>query len=102
MTTMYGLQATMLAKPGQRAVLLQLLLEGSRGSTMPGCRLYVVSEVPAHPDAIAILEVWDDEAAHDASLQLASVQALIAKARPLIAGMGDSLQLRPIGGQGLD
>jgi quinol monooxygenase YgiN len=58
--------------------------------------------VPAEPDAIAILEVWDDKAAHDASLQLESVRALIAQARPFIAGMGESIELRPIGGQGLD
>jgi quinol monooxygenase YgiN len=98
----YGLQGKMLAKPGQRDALLALLLHASRGPALPGCRIYIVSEVPAEPDAIAILEVWDDKAAHDASLQLASVRALIAKARPLIAGMGESLELRPIGGQGLD
>ena len=99
---MYGLQGKMLAKPGERDALLALLLQASRGPAMPGCRIYVVSEVPAEPDAIAILEVWDDKAAHDASLQLESVRTLIAKARPLIAGMGESLELRPIGGQGLD
>ena len=99
---MYGLQGKMLAKPGQRDALLAVLLEASRGAAMPGCRLYVVSEVPAEPDAIAITEIWDDKAAHDASLQLESVRALIAKARPLIASMGDSIELRPVGGQGLD
>ena len=92
----------MIAKPGQRDALLALLLEASRSAPMPGCRLYVVSELPAEPDAIAITEVWDDQAAHDASLQLESVRALIAKARPLIAVMGESLELRPVGGQGLD
>ena len=92
----------MLAKPGERDALLALLLEGTRGDPLPGCRLYLVSEVPAEPDAIAITEVWDDKAAHDASLTLESVRALIAKARPLIARMGESLELRPVGGQGLD
>jgi quinol monooxygenase YgiN len=100
--TMYGLQGKMMAKPGQRDALLALLLEASRGAAMPGCRVYIVSEVPAEPDAIAILEVWDDQAAHDASLQQESVRALIAKARPLIAEMGRPLELRPVGGQGLD
>jgi quinol monooxygenase YgiN len=99
---MYGLQGKMVAKAGQRDALLALLLEASRGEPMPGCRLYVVSEVPAEPDAIAITEVWDDKAAHDASLQLESVRALITRARPLIGGMGESLELRPVGGQGLD
>jgi len=99
---MYGLVGTLIAKPGQRDALLALLLETSRGGRMPGCRLYVVSEVPSEPDAISIVEVWDDKAAHHASLQLDSVRSVIAKGRPLIAGMGESVELRPVGGQGLD
>jgi quinol monooxygenase YgiN len=69
---------------------------------MPGCRLYVVSEVPSEPDAIAITEVWDDKAAHDASLQLDRVRSVIGRARPLIAGMDAGLELRPVGGLGID
>jgi quinol monooxygenase YgiN len=99
---MYGLFGKMIAKPGQRDALIALLLEASRGAPMPGCHIYIVSEVPAEPDAIAVTEVWDDRAAHDASLHLERVRLLIAKARPLIAGMGDSLELRPVGGQGLE
>ena len=99
---MYGLQGKMIAKPGQRDALLALLLEASRGPAMPGCRLYIVSEVPSEPDAIAITEVWDDRLSHAASLQLERVRALIATARPLIAELGQPLELRPVGGQGLD
>ena len=99
---MYGLHGKMIAKAGHRDALLALLLEASRGTPMPGCRLYVVSEVPAEPDAIAITEVWDDRAAHQASLQLDRVRTLIAQARPLIAQMAPPLELRPVGGQGLD
>jgi quinol monooxygenase YgiN len=99
---MYGLQGKLIARPGQRDALIAVLLEASRGARMPGCRLYVVSEIPAEPDAVAILEVWDDRAAHDASLQLESVRSVIAKGRPLIAAMGESVELRPVGGQGLD
>ena len=98
---MYGLQGKLIAKPGQRAALIALLLENTGGEGMPGCRLYVVSEIAEEPDAIAVFEVWDDKAAHDASLQLERVRATIAKARPLIAGMGGSTDLRPVGGQGL-
>ena len=99
---MYGLHGTLVAKPGQRDALIAVLLEASQGGRMPGCRLYVVSEIPSEPDAISILEVWDDRAAHDASLQLESVRSVIAKGRPLIARMGASVELRPVGGQGLD
>jgi len=99
---MYGLQGKMLAKAGQRDALLAILLDASRGEPMPGCRLYIVSEVPAEPDAIAITEVWDDRASHQASLQLESVRGLIAMARPMVASMDEPVELRPVGGQGLD
>ena len=98
---MYGLQGKLIAKPGQRAALIALLLESTRGEPIPGCRLYLISEVAAEPDAIAITEVWDDKASHDASLELERVRSLITKARPLIAGMRESVELRPVGGQGL-
>jgi quinol monooxygenase YgiN len=91
---MYGLHGKLIAKPGQRDALVALLLEASRGGPMPGCRLYVVSEIASEPDAISILEVWDDTAAHDASFQLESVRSVIAKGRPLIAGMGEPVELR--------
>ena len=60
-----------------------------------------MSEIANEPDAIAVTEVWDDKAAHDASQQLERVRAVIGRARPLIAWMGESLELRPVGGQGL-
>jgi quinol monooxygenase YgiN len=99
---MYGLQGTMTAKPGRRDELIGLLLESTYGEPMPGCRLYLVSEVPAEPDAVAITEVWDDKAAHDASLTMERVRSVIGRARPLIGGMDDGLELRPVGGFGLD
>ncbi|MEA2662969.1 MAG: hypothetical protein QOH08_2541 [Chloroflexota bacterium] len=99
---MYGRHGTMTAKPGRRGALVALLLEAARGDPMPGCRLYVVSEVLSDPDTIAVTEVWDDRAAHAASLQLESVRALITEARPLIAALGQPVELHPVGGQGLD
>jgi quinol monooxygenase YgiN len=45
--------------------------------------------------------VWEDEAHHQASLQLPSVRAAIAKAMPLIAGMEPGVITNPVGGVGL-
>ena len=58
---------------------------------MPGCLNYVVARDPADADAIWITEVWADAESHKASLALPSVQAAIAKARPLIAGFNSSV-----------
>jgi quinol monooxygenase YgiN len=96
---MYGLIGKMTAKPGQRDALVATILEGS--SDMPGCRSYVVARDIADGNAVWITEVWDDEAAHKASLALPAVRAAIAKAMPLIADFGPSFVTTPVGGTGL-
>jgi quinol monooxygenase YgiN len=99
---MYGLHGKMKAQPGQRDALLQLMLDGTdTEKPMPGCYLYVISRADDDADGLWITEVWRDKAAHDASLSLDSVQALIAKARPLIAGFSDRSEFTPLGGLGV-
>ncbi|MCC6984118.1 MAG: antibiotic biosynthesis monooxygenase [Bauldia sp.] len=96
---MYGLIGKMIAAPGKRDELLALMLDTT--GEMPGCHLYLLATDPADADAIWISEVWEDEAAHRASLTLPEVQATIARARPLIAGFGERFVTAPVGGFGL-
>jgi len=96
---MYGLIGRMTAKPGERAALIAILVEGVAG--MPGCLSYIVAEDPVDADAIWITEVWDSAESHKASLALPSVRDAIAKGRPLIAGMEAGRETRPVGGHGL-
>lgn len=93
---MYGLIGKMLAQPGQRDALAEVLLEGVAG--MPGCLGYVVARDPSDADALWVTEVWDGKASHAASLALPSVQAAIARGRPLIAGFGERYETEPLGG----
>lgn len=97
--TMYGLIGQMLAAPGKRDELLAILREGT--AEMPGCLSYVLATDPANPDAIWITEVWTDQQAHAASLKLPTVQAAIAKARPIIAGFPQRFETSPVSGHGL-
>lgn len=97
--TMYGLVGKMTAKPGQRAALAAVLLEGVSG--MPGCLSYVVANDPVNADLLWITEVWESRDAHRASLALPAVRAAIAKGRPLIAGMESVAETQPLGGHGL-
>lgn len=97
--TMYGLIGKIKAVPGQRDALVSILLDGVSG--MPGCLSYVVAQDPADADAIWITEVWDSQASHKASLSLPSVQAAIAKGKPLIAGFEQHIETSPVGGHGL-
>lgn len=98
-STMYGLIGKMKAVPGRRDELLAILLQGTRD--MPGCLSYIVATDPADGDAAWITEVWDSQQSHEASLALPSVQAAIAKGRPLIAGFSDRVVTTPVGGHGL-
>ncbi|MGB3339086.1 MAG: putative quinol monooxygenase [Devosia sp.] len=96
---MYGLIGKMLAAPGKREELLAILLDND--GTMPGCRTYIVARDPASEDGIWITEVWDSQAQHHGSLQLPHVQAMITRARPIIAGFGERFETEPLGGIGL-
>ena len=68
---------------------------------MPGCLSYVVAHDPADADTIWVTEVWTDEAAHRASLQVPQVREAIRKAMPLIATFGDAQVTTPVGGVGV-
>ncbi|MGB3803699.1 MULTISPECIES: putative quinol monooxygenase [Sphingopyxis] len=90
----YGLIGQMIAQPGQRAALAAVLTEGT--GRMPGNFAYIVGEDSENPDALWIVELWADKAAHAASLQLPEVQEAIAKGRPLIAGFGSRAEFKPV------
>jgi quinol monooxygenase YgiN len=92
--TLYGLIGQMSAKPGKRDELIGYLQAGTEA--MPGNLAYMINKDAADPDAVWIVEVWRDQAAHAASLQLPSVQAAIAKARPILAGFGTRAELIPV------
>ena len=98
---MFGVSGTLRAAEGRGDDLERQLLEAAGHlEAVTSCHLYLVSRVENEPDTLHVMEVWDDEEAHRASLQLAAVQELISRARPIIAGMGDRLELRPAGGKG--
>src|SRR5690606_36577216 len=74
--SMYGLIGKILAAPGKRDALIEILLEGT--ADMPGCLSYIVAKDTQDPNGIWITEVWDSEESHRASLSLPQVQAAIA------------------------
>jgi len=97
---MYGLIGRMLAQPGRRDELRDIMQAGMSAG-MPGCLSYVIAEDQGNADALWITEVWDDADSHTASLELESVRDAIARARPLIAGMDNRVETRPVGGVGI-
>ena len=98
----YGLCGKIVAVQGQGDALAGHLLDAAAAlSDVENCRLYLVNRDPSDADAVWVMEVWDSAAAHQASLQLEAVQQLIARARPIIATMGERFELDPIGGKGV-
>lgn len=96
---MYGLIGKIIATPGKRQELAEILIEGTR--EMPGCLSYVVALDSDDADALWVTEAWDSQESHQASLGLPSVRRAIERGRPLIAGFADRIVTTPVGGHGL-
>jgi quinol monooxygenase YgiN len=96
---MYGLIGKIVATPGQRDALIEILLEGTLA--MPGCRSYVIARDPVDADGLWVTEVWDDQASHRASLSLPAVQSAISRGKPLIKEFASHVVTEPVGGHGL-
>jgi quinol monooxygenase YgiN len=96
---MYGLITNIKTLPGQREAFAAILLDATHA--MPGCLSYVVAADPADADGLWVTEVWDGQDSHKASLGLPMVQQALAAGRPLVAGFGQRVETRPLGGAGL-
>lgn len=90
---MFGLIGKIRAVTGCAEELAEILTGGS--GEMPGCLEYLVAVDVADPDVVWVTEVWSDRASHEASLQLPSVRAAIARGRPLIAGFELHVETSP-------
>ena len=96
---MYGLIGKMIAHPGKRDALLEILTRGI--GPMPGCRSYVIAKDPLDANGVWVTEVWEDTASHQASLGLPQVKSAIHKAMPLVAGFDHRVETEPVAGLGL-
>lgn len=77
---------TLGVEPGRRDELVEILVARNDALTEIGCRIYEVGVTDDEPGTVHVVEVWDDAAAHRASLELPEVQAAIAAARPMLSG----------------
>ena len=96
----YGLFATFVAADGARDELVRHLLDAATLlDDDPACLRYIVGTTGE--DGVAVFEVWDDESAHDSSLEREDIRGIINVARPLIAEMGSAARLEVRGGKGV-
>lgn len=71
---------------GRRDELVRHLTRRSEALRDAGCLAYEVGIDDEQPDTVFVVELWRDQAAHQASLSLPEVQESIAAARPLLSG----------------
>jgi quinol monooxygenase YgiN len=99
---MFGMHGCINAQPGAGDALAAILLEAADAAhNNPSCVLYFVSRSDEDDDAIWVTEAWTDREAHEAALADEATKAMIARARPLIAGFSGRSDFRPVGGKGL-
>jgi quinol monooxygenase YgiN len=100
---LYGLVGKLNAVEGQRDALAANLLRAAElMQSVPGCLLYVVNTSDNEPNAVWVTEIWQDEAAHGASLSMPGVRDLIKATMPLLSSAPEGTRFTPIGGKGLD
>lgn len=98
----FGLFGKLIAKDGERETLVKILLDAAKSmQNLDDCELYVVNVSPDDPHSVFVYEVWANESAHQASLSLEVTQTLIARAKPIMAGMERISTLVPTGGKGI-
>lgn len=100
---MYAMAGKLIAKPGQRGALINIMLQAADlVSQLPECRVYTVHEEAGDEHGVWIYELWLDKQAHDDSLKLPEVRNLIAQAFSLIDGNPQGYQLNYTGGHGVE
>ncbi|WP_017580644.1 putative quinol monooxygenase [Nocardiopsis valliformis] len=77
---------TLETQPGRRDEVVAILSRRNPQLDETGCLLYEVGTSEERPDTVFVAELWESAQAHRAALELDSVRAAIAEARPLMTG----------------
>ena len=88
---------TLGVQPGRRDEVVAILTRRSTDLYSAGCLSYEVGVSDEHPDTVFVSELWESAEAHQLSLQLASVQAAIKEAMPLLSGEMDGYRFEVVG-----
>ena len=102
LNTYYGFIGQFMAHPGQRDQLVPILLEAADAlQDNSDCLLYTISTRGEAPVGIWSTEIWTSKESHDASLKPNLIQAIMQRAMPHIAAIGETTELEVAGGKGL-
>jgi len=98
----YSLLNRLTTKPGQRTRVINLLIEsGQFFEDNPACLLYLVTESADDPNLIWVIDLWTSEETHADALKAPELRPFIEQAMPMLEGMPEQVELRPVSGIGL-
>jgi quinol monooxygenase YgiN len=97
----YGLLNKLTAKPGKREEVIGILLESGKLMDDSACLMYMVSEAADDPNVIYVTDLWTSKDLHRQALQAPELRGYIDKAIPLLEGMPEQTEIRPVGGTGV-
>jgi quinol monooxygenase YgiN len=98
----YALLNKLTARPGQRQRVVDILLQsGKLFDDNEHCFLYLVSESTEEPDVIWVVDLWTSQEDHAEALKAPQLRPFVEQAMPLLEGMPQQIELRPVGGRGV-
>ena len=99
----YALLNKLTAKPDQRQQVVDILLESGMllFPDNPDCHMYMVSEATEDPNVIWVTDVWTSKESHEEALKAPELRPYVEKSMPLLEGMPEQIEIRPVGGIGL-
>ncbi len=102
MNSHYALINKLIAKPGKREEVIEILLAAGRPfQDNPACILYLVCKDARDPNIIWVEDLWTSKDEHTAALAKPEVRPFVAQAIPLLEGMPEQTEVEPIGGKEL-
>ena len=88
------------AKPGQRDRVVEILLESGKAfDDNPACLMYLVAESVDEDNVIWVSDLWTSREPHDEALQRPEIRPFVNEAMPLLEGMPEQIEVRPVGGK---
>ncbi|MEL6403744.1 MAG: antibiotic biosynthesis monooxygenase family protein [Chloroflexota bacterium] len=98
----FGMVGTLETAPENRDKLVDILTQAAAlMEDIEDCHQYVVTKDADNERLVWVIELWTSKEAHDASLALPDVRALIGQAMPMITGTPSGASLVPVAGKGL-
>ena len=100
--TKFSLLNKFIVQEGKNKEMVDILLEAAESmKDLAECEIYLVNIDENEPNSVYVYEVWTDESAHQASLELEVTQTLISRAKPIITSMERIGAFKKIGGKGI-